>query len=597
MTLRQTIGASYRMLSPGEKRRMARLLALIVATGLVDALGLASVLPFLAVLAKPEVIHTNGTLRSLYGGLGFAQTGHFLLFLGALTFGALILTNTLNAWMVWRSTKFSMNVGHGLSMRMLAFYLRQPYVFYLNENSSKILVDVAGRVFDLVHGVLMPSLQIASRAVLAGFVFVLVFLVNPLLSLGVAAVICGGYGLAYLAIRNRVRHLGQAGTAANEARVRIATEAFSGIKDLKVLGREEFFERRYQDASLDYTDKQARNTILGALPRYALEVIAIGSMIGAVLHMLLAGRDLVAILPIVGLYAFAAYRLMPAIQQIYQSAALIRFTGASIEVLDSAVATLRTAPPPAPAVAAPPLAFRESVAFENVTFRFPGRTEAVVRELAFEIPKNASIGLVGPTGAGKSTVLDLALGLLEPTSGRIAVDGAALGTHNHAQWRRSIGYVPQAIYLSDDSVARNIAFGIEDREIDLEAVASAARLAQIDDFIRGLPDGYRTKVGERGVRLSGGQRQRIGIARALYHRPQLLVFDEATSALDSVTEATIVEELAALAGRVTLLIVAHRITTVKNCDFILLLENGVIADRGSYAELLARNSRFRGLAA
>jgi ABC-type multidrug transport system fused ATPase/permease subunit len=369
-----------------------------------------------------------------------------------------------------------------------------------------------------------------------------------------------------------------------------------------VLGREEFFQRRYSAASEAYTTFQAKNNFVGLLPRYVLEVVAMGSMIGAVLYLLSIGNDLVGILPVLALYAFAAYRLLPAAQQIYSSAALIRFTGPSIEILATAVRKLAQSASseadfPASGGRVDGLRFEREIAFENVYFEFPGASDAAAKGLSFSIRKNSSVGVVGTTGAGKSTALDLVLGLLEPTAGRIVVDGVPLQPENLRAWRKKLGYVPQAIYLSDDTIARNIAFGLDSADIDMDRVLSAARLAQIHDFIAGLPEGYQTGTGERGVRLSGGQRQRIGIARALYQSPELLVFDEATSALDSATEAAIVEEFRLLSGKMTMLIVAHRITTVKDCDLLLLLEGGTVVDRGSYAELLERSARFRQLAA
>ena len=600
MSLRQTLGQAASLLAPAEKRQARRLLGFIILTGLIDTIGLTPVLPLLAILANPEIATSNRHIHTVYMALGFSDTQQFMVFLGAAVLVVIVATNLLNAWTARRCLAFSLNVGHQLSVRMLNAYLSQPYVFFLNENSSKILVDVVGRVYDLIHGVLAPALQIISKSMLAAFIFALLLAVNPWLSLAIGALVGGGYICAYLLLRNPLRRYGSEANLANEQRGRFGSEAFSGIKEIKAAGREAFFAARFTRASERYTSACLKNGFVAIVPRYVLEVLAIGGMVGAILFLLLRDASLTGILPILGLYALAAYRLLPAIQQIFQGAALIRFSASSVNTLHETAIRLQNSKTVAllhGSEPTQPLPFNRELAFKTVEFSYPNTAAPVLWNINLSIPKNSSLGVVGTTGAGKTTVIDLAMALLEPSSGQVLVDERDVFDGNQRRWRASIGYVPQTIYLADTTIASNIAFGIEENEIDMARLESAARLARIHDFIESeLPERYRTVVGERGVRLSGGQRQRIGIARALYHQPQFLIFDEATSALDNQTEAAIVDAIQALSHKVTMLIVAHRLSTIRACDSIIILERGEIADRGSYDELYARNPAFRALA-
>ena len=600
MSLTQTVRQSVELLAPAEKRQARRLLALITVTGLLDAIGLTPVLPFLAMLASPEAALAHPVMSAVYASLGFNSTRTFMAFLAGVVLAAVIATNMLNAWTARRSLAFALSAGHQLSQRMMRAYLAQPYAFFLNENSSKILIDVVGRVYDMVHGVLTPALQTVARSVLALFIFILLLAVDPVLSLAIGTLVGGGYLCAYVFLRERVRQHGVEANLANEARGRFATETFSGIKEIKAAGREDYFAERFAAASARYTAAYISNGFIALVPRYVLEVLAIGGMLGAILFLLLTGSSLASILPVLALYAFAAYRLLPAIQQIFHATALIKFSASSVAILHETALRLGAGTPhlaPTAARNGPPLAFTREFAFDAIDFTYPGGAAPVLRRMSLCISKNTSLGVVGATGAGKTTVIDLALALLEPDGGRVLVDGQDVFAGHQRAWRRNIGYVPQTIYLADTTIARNIAFGLDDAAIDQQKVEAAARLARIHDFVSTeLPAGYATEVGERGVRLSGGQRQRIGIARALYHQPQFLVFDEATSALDNQTEAAIVDAIQSLAHRVTMLIVAHRLSTIRACDAIIVLERGEITDRGTYDELYARNPAFRALA-
>jgi len=342
---------------------------------------------------------------------------------------------------------------------------------------------------------------------------------------------------------------------------------------------------------------QATAQALATLPRYAVETVAFGFVLVVAIYLLAVVGTVDKVVPLLGLYAFAGYRLLPALHQVFDGWAALRYSSASLDVvlrdLEMEAAARRGQSSPE----FQPLPFRRDLILEGVAYRYPGAADWAVRGLSLTIERNTSIALVGPTGCGKTTVIDLLMGLLPPTEGRLTVDGVAISDTNTAQWQRLVGHVPQQIFLFDDTVARNIAFGIPDDRIDLGQVERAARLARLHDFVAELPQGYATVVGERGIRISGGERQRIGIARALYHDPELLVLDEATSALDNVTESAVLEALQTLAGRKTIVMVAHRLSSVKACDQVCVMEAGMIVERGRYDQLIASSERFRTLAA
>jgi len=362
------------------------------------------------------------------------------------------------------------------------------------------------------------------------------------------------------------------------------------------MGREDVFIQQFAELSKKVIDCYCSQFLIAQMPRYAFEATAFGGMMIIMIYMVVAKQDYQQIIPLVGLYALAAYRLMPALQQLFQDITTMRF---SLSALDSIYEEFMQCAykDRQPQTTIQPLPFSKSIEFHKLRFQYPKALKSVIEDFDMLIKANTTIGLVGGTGAGKTTIIDIFLGLLVPQQGSILVDGVKVDENNIRCWQRNLGYVPQHIYLCDDTVTRNIAFGMPDNEIDGQAVRAAARMANIHDFVeKELPHGYETQVGERGIRLSGGQRQRIGIARALYHNPPVIVFDEATSALDGITEDTILEAIHCLASQKTILIIAHRLSTVKECDIIYFLDHGRIIDQGTYQELLTKNESFRKMA-
>ncbi len=629
-SLLQAAATMVTMMSPGERRRLLLLLPAVTLMALLQVAGIASVMPFLALVANPDTIHANAILARVYDTLGFASSNAFLVFAGVAALVALVGSNAFTAFTEWLLLRFSWQLNHTLSVRMLREYLGKPYVFFLEQNTSGLAKNLLAEVRQAVSGFVVAGMQVVARGIVALFILALLIVVNPMLALLAFLFMGGTYGLVFQFVRRTLSDSGKRRSQADRERFRAADEALSGIKDIKVLGREDAFLEKYADPSRRYVRFMARQQVVSMIPRYAFETTVFGGMLLIVLFLLVRGAELQAILPTLGLYGIASYRLMPALQSIFSSMSQMRFSMNSVDLLRAdleapdrvhaeeddgfgrrgtgrraTAATRRAAaraPEPEDDVAgafAPvePLPFRESLELRGLRFTYPGAPHPVLQEFSLRVAPRSTVALVGTTGSGKTTTVDLILGLLAPDDGQLLVDGVPVTAANLRSWQRNVGYVPQFIYLADDSIANNIAFGIPSRRIDHAAVERAARLANIHDFIHEeLPEGYGTRVGERGVRLSGGQRQRVGIARALYHDPNVLVLDEATSALDGVTEDSIFRAVSDLGKTKTIILIAHRMTTVSDCDRIYLLDRGRILASGRYQELLAASPEFRALA-
>lgn len=557
--------------------------------------GVGSIAPFMNVVADPSAIQQNQWLHRVYATLGFTSTTAFLTAMGVAIVVLLAISNSISALATWGMLRFSWGTHHRLSGRLLKGYLAQPYSFFVQRNSASLNKRILSEVGIVINGVLTPALTILSRLLVVLALAGLLIALDPMLAIAIVVVLGGAYGTLYMAVRTKQRRLGRERVKANELRFKLMGEAFGGIKDVKVIQRESEFASRFMAPSWAFSKASASNAALAQLPRYLFETIAFGGFVLIVLYYLQGGQGVAQILPTISLYAFAGYRLMPELQQLFGGVAAIRFNQAA---LDELTGDMQRFVPRDPAVqpSRETLAFRHAIEVEEVAFRYPGAANNALDGISLQIPRNQTVGLVGASGSGKTTLVDLLLGLYEPAEGRIRIDNIPLDARTVPAWRKQVGYVPQHIFLCDDTIANNIAFGVPPKEVDAARVERAARTAHLHDFVLALPGGYQTVVGERGVRLSGGQRQRIGIARALYHDPEVLIMDEATSALDGATEGAVMEAIQALAGRKTIVLIAHRLSTVEECDVIYLLEAGRVVAQGTYDELAATSTAFRAMA-
>ena len=593
----ETVRKYATLLPAAARRQFVGLCLLAAVTGLLETASVASVIPFLAVLAQPEVAVTDPRIAAVVGVLGISHPSGALAALGGLVLLVLLATNAFSAMVTLMLLRFANRQGHALAVRLFDSYLRQPYTFHLHRHVAELQRIFLSEAQRITVGALAPAVHMISRAFVIVFLLTLLLIADPRLALVVSAVLGTGY-LMVFGFAQRILHA--AGRESMETGALQAThsyESLTGIKEIKLLGREREFVDAFARLSLRSANAHAKAQALATLPRYAVEAVAFSLVLVVAIYLLAAGGTVEQVLPLLGLYAFAGYRLLPALHQMFDGWAALRFTAASLDAvlrdleLEKA-GGLAIRPPDVP-----PLPFARELTLSGIAYSYPGAADrAAVRDISLTVRKNTTIALVGHTGCGKTTVIDLLMGVLPATEGRLLVDGVAVEGENVARWQRVIGHVPQQIFLFDDSVAQNIAFGVANARIDMERVERAARLAKLHDFVAGLPKGYATVVGQRGIRISGGERQRIGIARALYQDPELLVLDEATSALDSVTENAVREALQTLAGRKTVVMIAHRLTSVRTCDQIYVMEAGRIVEHGRYDELMQSSERFRALA-
>jgi ATP-binding cassette, subfamily B, bacterial PglK len=594
-----TFNKLRRILTRREKWQVLGLLAAIITMAFSQALGVASVLPFISLVMEPDMVFDNQYLYWAYEVFNFSSVKRFVIFTGLAMLVVIVLANAISAVATWLKLRFVWMNNHRLSRRLLEKYLSMPYAYFLNHNSSDLSKNVLAEVNQLTNSFLIPLLNIISRAMVAIFILAMLFFVDVTVSLAAIFLIGGAYAAIYWRVNKNLKYRGEKRLAENLMRFKAVNEAFGGIKEIKVMNREPFFLDSYSKHSYQHALLVSWNAVIGQLPRFALEAVAFGGVIIFVLVLLLNSDNAAQVIPIASVFAFAGYRLMPAIQEIFTCFTQIRFNQAVLERIHDDI-TYSQGSGVAIAVKkkrVEPLPFKRDIKLDHVTYFYPNTRIPVIEDINLAVKHNTSVAFVGPTGAGKTTLVDIILGLLLPREGFLKVDDVVINSENILNWQSNIGYVPQYIYLSDDTIARNIAFGIPDNAIDHDRVEQAARTADLYNFINEeLPDKFATVVGERGVRLSGGQRQRIGIARALYHDPEVLVFDEATSALDGVTEEAVLGAMENAARLKTLIIIAHRLTTVKNCDVVYMLEKGKITDSGTYDELLGSNERFRGMA-
>jgi len=562
----------------------------ILLTGVFEVIGIASIAPFMTIVSSPEMAQENEYLALFYNFVNAKSHKEFVIILGLGVILAISVSNTYQAFMAWVMTNFSRNQTHHLSVRLLRQYLFQPYSFFLNRNTSEMGKNIVSEVSRGVAGVLLPLLSLASKSVISISIFALLFAIEPLIALISLLVFGGIYGALFLSVKNRLKKIGIETTDAATERFKIASESMSGIKEIKLRGSENIFLELFFKHSETYARNYAIRALLATIPRYFIEVLAFGGIVAIILSLLMTGKTGTEIIALISVYAMAGYRLLPVLQAIYANLTSLKFNLPIIEVL---AADFRDDAKIQPSVDdKAELIFEEKIDLEQIHFSYDNG-QPVLTGVNLCIDCNTTVGLVGSTGSGKTTLVDIILGLLDPKQGSIKVDSIKINQDNSQSWQRKLGYVPQSIFLLDDTIKRNIAFSASGNQINDERIIEVAKMANLHQYITTLSDGYNSKVGERGVRLSGGQIQRIGIARALYNNPEVLILDEATSALDSVTENVVMEAIHNLSNKKTIIMIAHRLSTIKECDVIYFLDKGKIADSGSYNELIKSNQKFK----
>lgn len=592
---------AWSLLDARERRSAWLVLIVVVLGGLSAAVMVGSVMPFLGVLAEPSRIETVPALSWAYDYFDFTSAYSFLVALGLASFSLILLSSAIQILKTWAVVHFSMMRFHSISYRLLSNYMAQPYSFFLNHHSGEMGSRVLVESEQFVLRFLRPASELISAIFTCISIIALLVWVDPVVT-AIAFFLLGGfYGLIFLRTNRVLNELGLIRVAANGARFRLSNEALSGIKDIKLLGREAVYLSRYAKPSKEMALSEVRVTVLISVPQFALQALAMGGIIVICLSLINSedianGAALGELLPIIGVFAFAGQRLLPELSKLYSSLATIKAGSAAVDAVYKDL-VLRKRSTRLFGANASRIGLKRELVLDGISYSYLNSDHAGVRDVTLSIRAGERIGIVGSTGAGKTTLADIILGLLEPDRGRLVADGIEVTSENVRSWMLSVGYVPQDIFLIDAPVSENIAFGVSPCDIDHERIRKAARIAQIDGFIQSdLPEGYQTQIGERGIRLSGGQRQRIGIARALYNEADLIVFDEATSALDNLTEAEVMAAIDALPGEKTVLMIAHRLSTVEKCDKLLVLEKGRVVGYDSWNNLLKNNAAFNRIA-
>ena len=566
------------ILNAHERKRFIYLLMLMIIVTFFEVIGIGSIMPFLSVLGNPETIETNSYLKLVYDTLGFENQKSFLIFLGGFAFFMLLASAGVRSLGTYASLRFSHMRRHSIGQRLLKKYLQQSYSFFLSRSSNEISKTILSETDVAIGQAISPAITLITSSILTIFLVGFLIMLDPILALILACTFGGFYGIIYILIRKYISKLGTERLKANSKRFQTASEIIGGIKELKVLGREKIYFNSFQDASYRFSHYTSLSRIFSIIPQFLIEVLAFGALLVMALYALAKGSgDIGTLLPTLGLYALGTLKLKPAINNIYSSLSTIKFGAPAIEniikdfkEIDDISVNIKNNEKR--------LELKNTLEIKDICFKYPNTSQLALKNINILIEANTTVGIIGTTGAGKSTLVDLILGLVYPSSGTVLIDTIRLEQSTRRQWQNSIGYVPQSIFLADDTISSNIAFGIDKDLINMDQVKKVAEMVQVGEFISSLEEGYETIIGERGVRLSGGQRQRLGIARALYHDPELLVLDEATSALDNKTEAEVMKAIDGMNGSKTIIMIAHRLSTLDRCNTIIKLESGEIIE-------------------
>lgn len=590
-----TVRRAFRMIEPGSRGRWWLLIVLAVCVSILEMGGALLVYVLLEMVVNPTgaiVLPVIGDVRALA-----PEVGHDQLLLGTLiVMGAFfVFRGLVKIGSKYAQYRVAHNAGARLSNRLVEGYLQMPYAAHLQRNSAELIRNSVKAVDELVVGIYIPIIKVVGESLLLVGILAVLLTVSPIATLLAIVVVGGAAALLLLVIQPRMKRIGRTSHELSKRTLRSLQQSLRGIRDVKILHRERFFAREFARDRVRFARARYLRSTAIALPTVVIELALIGFILLFFGFVVVSGADSQSALSILGLFGYAALRLQPSLQQVVSGLNEIKHAAAPLDDLYVDLETLGMERIPSEG-SVEPLPFRESLTLSNVSFRYEEADQPALRDINLTIHPGEQIGICGPTGGGKTTLVDLMTGLLAPTKGRITVDANDLGDHVRA-WQRNLGVVPQMVFLTDDTLRRNIALGVPDRQIDQEALQEAVEMAQLSEFVATLPKGLETTVGEAGVRLSGGQRQRVAIARALYRRSSVLVFDEGTSALDNATEASLMDAIESLRGDHTVILIAHRLATVRKCDRVVFVEGGGIEGVDTFAALQRENERFRLMAA
>ena len=564
----------YALLTSANRRQLPVILLLIIIGMLLEMLGIGLIIPVLSLMSDGGGLENNSKLQTILNYFTFSSPAHLLAFSMLILTGIYFIKSVFTIFMLWKENKFIFELHADLSSRLFEKYLFQPWSFYLQRNSAQLINNVVTEVNVFTYDALQSVMVLITDGIVLLGIFVLLFLVRPIgtliviFSLGSTAWILPRLTKNYL-LQNGIKHQYHEGM-----RIQHLQQGLGAVKEVKLLGKEHAFIEKYNLHNKAASMAVRSQKTLVAMPRLWLELLAISGLTILVLVLLKEQMEITALLPTLGFFTAAAFRILPSVNRMLVAHQNLKYSQPVISRLYNELQMTNEINEPQYITKMP---FVKELRIEHISFQYPGSKQQILKNISFVIPYGKSVGFIGKSGAGKTTLFDIILGLLPPSAGRVLVDGIDI-RNNLRGWQAQIGYVPQSIFLTDETLLQNIAFGVPEDKIDNQAVKNAIKLAQLEEFVSNLPRGIETVIGERGVRLSGGQRQKIGIARALYHNPSVLLFDEAVNALDVATEKSVMETIYSLRGDKTILIISHRETSVDHCDLIYKIENGYVFD-------------------
>ncbi len=585
------------LLPKGDKYRLLGLFAMMLVAAVIEVAGIGMIPAFVSIVADPQMVLQYGPAEKLLAFLGIETARELLIWGGAALVLVFVIKNMYITLFYYVESRYAYSRLYRLSHRLMSSYMQAPYTFHLQRNTADLLRNSSSEVRLLIQQVIKPTLEMAKESVMALTIILFLLIMEPMITLIVFLLLGSSVGGFLMLTQKRVKGYGREEQEHRRGLIKALNQGVGGIKDARVLNREAEFIEKFRYAAYRSSILLTKKFFLSKIPKPIVETIAVGGIMLIAVMMVVQGRPVTTIIPVLTLFVMATVRLMPAIQTFTKAMTKLRYNVVVIDPIYNDIRELADYRKRflADRKKGERLKMNESIEIRDIHYNYPNSNEQALRGVSLTIPRGQSIAFTGASGAGKTTIVDLLLGLLEPEKGEILVDGKNIHEHLSA-WQRNIGYIPQFIFLSDETLRCNVAFGVPEKEIDDEKVWHALQLAQLGELIERMPEKLETMIGERGVRLSGGQRQRIGIARALYHDPQVLVMDEATSALDNVTEKQIIGAIERLKGERTIITIAHRLTTVMNCDQIYFMDEGRIVSEGTYDELIEQNDSFRVLA-
>ena len=584
----------FKLLTLNQRKRFYFLQILVIIMAIFEIISVGLIVNFMSLVGDVSLLEQTGFMAQIYKASGISSEPQFLFLTGISILIFLVISTIISMITTWRLAMFAQRTGTELADRLYSHFLNQSWLFHASGSSAILTKKITVECARVTGGILLPLMYMNAKIALVTLLSLSIFLYDPTIALIGISVFGISYFFIFKGVRNFLNRNGEVISEVSAQRFTLMNEGFGGIKDVLLLGRDYDFINRFNRSGRRLAYSMGMNIAISASPRYFVELIAFGSMISLVLYLIASYEgNLGMILPVLSVYAVGGVKLLPAFQQIYTEIAAVK---ANIPAFYSIRDDLQNSFEEKKVLTEANqvvLDFKKNISLEEITFNYPGIEEPTLKELNMSIPVNSVTGIVGPSGSGKSTLIDILLGLIHPQKGQLRVDGNIINDENRRSWQNTFGFVAQSIFLSEGTIAENVAFGIPVDKIDFKQVEKALNLAHLSELVKSLKNGIHSKVGERGVQLSGGQRQRIGIARALYHEAEVLVLDEATSSLDGITEKMIMEAINEFSGKKTIILIAHRLKTVQKCDQIFFIDNGQVVDKGTYEELIKTNEQFK----